>query len=278
MHKVNALLIVAISLPLLAGEASGEFVTTKHAKIQPKYAAAFETRDQRDARKRVIEVILSEAPVDVSAAVAELDPDTNIINQPALKNQNYIRLWVRPNNDVSMNATYSETMTQFVDFTPGSLEAKIDIYTPERVAGRLRTTRAVPLMHDETYSIDVKFDTAVTRAPAGTKLPAGGGEPGKALTALFGAIAKKNFNAIKSGVTPKNAESFEDLNDAIQTLGIWLPKSHAKIDGGELHGDSAVLDVEAEVFAGQQGIFLVRMVKSGERWQFDSATRAGMID
>lgn len=270
-------LALLIALPALAGEASGEFKTNKRVPIKPKYAAAYETRDQRDARKRVLEVVLSEEPVDVASAVGELDPHTAIINQKALMDHNYVLLWVRPNNDVSMNATYTEKMTQFVDMTPGRLQAKIDTLSADRVAGRLYTTEPVKSQDGEAYSLDLKWATDVTHAPAGTKLPAGGGEPGKAFIALQSAIAKKNWNAIKAGITPERAESFSDVDDAVSTFGFWLPKKPGKVTGGDLRGDSAILELEGEIFEGTQGLFLVKMVKSGGKWVFDRATRAGFI-
>ena len=277
-HSLFLALVAVIALPLIADDASGQFTASKHSPITPKYAAAFETRDQRDARKRVVEVVLSEAPIDANAAIAEIDPHSNVINQPALNGHNYILLWVRPNNDVSMNATYSENMTQFVDMTPGSLQAQISELTPDRVAGRLFTTKSIKTMDGETYSLDVKFATPIARSSGATKLPAGGGEPGKALTSLFSAISKKNWAAIKSNVTAKNVESFDDLNDALQSFNMFLPKKAGKITGGELRGDSAILEMEADYFEGQPGLFLVKMLKSGDRWQFDRATRAGLID
>jgi len=267
-----------VALPALAGEASGEFKTNKRPPIRPKYAAAYESRDQRDARKRVIEVVLSEEPVDAKSAVLELDPHSAVVNQSSMMDHNYVLLWVRPGNDVSMNATYAEKMTQFVDMTPGRLQAKIDVLTADHVTGRLFTTEPVKTMDDESYSLDLKFSTDITRAPAGTKLPAGGGDPGKAFVSLRGAIAKKNWSAIKSGVTAERAESFSDLDDALSTFGMWLPKKPGKITGGEIRGDSAILDLEGEIFEGQRGLFLVRMVKSGDKWVFDRATRAGFID
>src|SRR5947209_20424574 len=100
MRVATGLLILGMAMPALAGEASGEFKSEGRAPIRPKYAAAYESRDLRDARKRVVELILSEAPFDVAAAVADLDPHTNAINQPALSGKNYIVLVVRPDNDV----------------------------------------------------------------------------------------------------------------------------------------------------------------------------------
>ena len=63
-----------------------------------------------------------------------------------------------------------------------------------------------------------------------------------------------------------------------QTFALWLPKKPGKITGGELRGDTATLDLEGEIFEGTPGLFLVRMVKRGDKWVFDRATRAGFID
>lgn len=276
----------AFTLPVLAGQASGEFTAGTRAPIRPKYAAAFETPDQRDARKMAVEVVLSEAPIDVAAAAAELDPHTNVINQSALRDHNYVLLWVRPDNDVSMNATYSETMTQFVEMTGGRMKAEMTANTPDKVAGHVYSPKPLKSMDGSPYTIDLTFSTEVTRPPAGTKLPADGGEPGKAFKALQTAMAGKSWEGISKNVTAKHLESFnesdrtpkENLDDALQTLGFWLPKKPGKITGGELHGDSAVLQVEGELFEGQNALFLVRMVKEGPRWVFDRATKAGMID
>lgn len=248
-------LLAAIAVPAIAGEASGEFKCPPRTPIRPKYAAAYETRDQRDARKRTIEVILSSEPVDVAAAVAQLDPHANVINQPALMDHDYIILWVRPGNDVSMNATYGARMVQFVDMTGsgGSLQAETRANTADRVAGRVWSPKPVKTMDDDTWTVDVRFAADVTRAPAGTPLPAGGGDPGKAFKAL---LAKKKA----------------------EEISLLLPKKGLKVTGGELRGDSAVLEVEGEMFPKQKALYLVRMTKSGATWTFDRATVAGFID
>ena len=278
-------ILTALSLPALASEASGEFTAGKRPPIKPLYAAAYETRDQRDARKRAIEVVLSEEPIDAVAAAAALDPHTDAINQKALMEHNYVLLWVRPGNDVSMNATYSATMTQFIEGTPDRMKAEMTVNTPDRVAGRVFSTKPLETMDGEPYSINLTFSAAVTHPPAGTKLQAGGGEPGKAFNALQEAMTNRDWDGIKSHVTPKRLESFNDsersvkdnLDDALQTLGMFLPKKAGKITGGELRGDTAVLDLEAELFEGQYGLFQIRMVNAGKRWLFDRATRAGLI-
>lgn len=288
MTRLKVFLALVLTLPLsaFAGEASGEFTAGKRPPIKPLYAAAFETRDQRDARKRAVEVVLSEEPVDLAEAVGELDPHTSVINQKALMEHNYVLLWVRPGNDVSMNATYSATMTQFIDTTSDGLKAELTSNTPDRVAGRVFSTKPLKTMDGETYSINLTFSTAVTHAPAGTKLPAGGGAPGKAFDALQTAMTKKDWDGIKSNVTAKRLESFNDadrsakenLDDALQTLRMFLPKKPGKITGGALRGDVAILDLEGELFEGQNGLFQIKMVKTSDRWLFDRATRVGSIE
>jgi len=286
--RISALIAAVCAMPFaaVAGEASGQFTAGKRPPISPKYAAAFETRDQRDARKTAIEVVLSEEPIEIVKASAELDPHTNVINQPALRDHNYVLLWVRPGDDVSMNATYADTNTQFIDMTGADMKAEMTANTPQRVAGHLVSVKPLKTMDGEPYAIDLTFATDVTRVPAGTKLPAGGGEPGNGYKALRAAIAKKSWQGISENVNAANLKSFtdpdkteaENLDGALESLGFWLPKKGGTITGGEQRGDGAVLNVEAEMFGGMYGLYLVRMVKAGPRWVFDRATTAGMID
>jgi len=280
MHRYSWIPAVALlATPALFADVTGQFTTDKRPPIQPKYAAAFETRDSRDARKRAIEVVLSEEPVDMAAAIGALDPHTVLINQKGLQGpHNYILLWVRPGNDVSMNATYSATMTQFADFTGGRFNADIKTLTADTVAGHVWMSSPAKTMDGGTYSIDVTFSAPITQGPASTKLAAGGGEPGKALQSLFGAIAKKDWEAIQGSVTEARRKGFDDLNDALSSLSMWLSKKPGKITGGELRGETAILEMEGQMFEGQKGLYLVKMVKSGPRWVFDSATPVGMID
>jgi len=144
---------------------------------------------------------------------------------------------------------------------------------PARVAGRVWSPKPVKTQ-DESWTVDVSFATDVARAPAGTRLPADGGEPGKAFKVLLAARSAKKFDAIQKNVV----KPFDSLDDALSSLDIWLPKKGTKVTGGELRGDSAVLEVEGEMFPGMKGLFLVQMRKSGSRWLFDRAVRGGLID
>jgi hypothetical protein len=274
--------------PALAGDAKGSF-TVRGGKtsgtIAPTHAAAYITRDPRDPRARVAEVILSDTPVDVDAAVADLQPHTHVINQDALDDRNYVLLWIAPDGHVSMNATFSATMTQFVDKVGDSLKATLTVNTPERIAGRVFSSAPVRTMGDETYTVDLTFDTVVTRVPAGTALAAGGGAPGTALTAFLAAVKKQQWPAIKAGLAPSALPTFdktynspeENASSAADLLQAWLPKTGLKVLGGEVRGDTADLEIEGEMFPGTRALYLARLHQVDGTWLFDRAGVVGML-
>ena len=285
--RVAALLISAFVLSApVTDQVSGQFTAGKRKPIRPKFAVAYDDRDQRNAREHVVAVVLSEAAADIAAAVADIDPHAHLINQPGLQGRNYVLLWVKADGSVGMNATYSPGMNQFLDSTTESLRADLTANTRDKVAGRVYTPKPVKTTDGESYSVDLTFSVTVTRLPPGTKLPAGGGEPGKAFSALMAAVARKNWDGIIRNVSEHHVRDFSDpdetaqerLDGAVQSLGLWLPRRAAVVTGGEVRGDSAVLDVEGEISADTRLLFLVRMVKSGTRWVFDRAAKAGFVD
>ena len=280
--------LVAAASPAAAGEAKGRFVV-KGGKIsgtiEPTYAAAFVTRDPRDRRNRIAEVVLSEAAIDVDAAVATLQPHTHVINQDVLDDRNYVLLWVGSDGHVSMNATFSQTMTQFLDKAGDSLKATLTTNTPDRVAGRIFTEAPVTTLSGDTYTVDLTFDTAVTRVPAGTPLGAGGGEPGRALTAFLATVKKQQWPAIKAGLAPSAVAMLdksynspeENASSASDLLQAWLPKDGLKVVGGEVRGDTADLEVEGEMFPGTNALYLARLRQVNGTWLFESAGIVGML-
>ncbi|MEO8216558.1 MAG: hypothetical protein ABI718_05705 [Acidobacteriota bacterium] len=277
---------VFLTTPLVAGEASGKFTAGGHKPIEPKFASAYIVRDQFDARNQIVEVILSDVPIDTAQAVDALNPHANVINQDATHGHNYILLWIRKDGGVSMNATYSQSMTQYLDKTGSGLLAELTARTPSAVSGHVFTRAPVKTMSGETYSVDVTFSSDVASLPSGQKLGKGGGEPGKALKALVTAVSKRNWAGIAGGVTEATLASFnedyrtpeENLDDAAMSFTIWLPRKQLVITGGELRGtDQATLEVEGAAFGDQKGLYLVRMFKVGSKWLFDRGALAGMI-
>ena len=276
--------LALLAAPALAGEASGKFAVDKQV-IGPKTATAYEVRDQSDGRKRSVEIMLAGAALDPAELAATLDPHAYAINSEAAKGD-YILIWARPDGSASMNATFSETMTQYLDTTGSSLRVEWTVNSSEQVAGRLWTPKPVKSMSGESWSVDVKFAATVVRRPAGTKLPADGGDAGKALEALYGAVVRKDMTGIRAGVAPERMSSLEhdyntpaeNLKEAVETLGdFWLPKKH-KVTGGEVRGDVAILEVEGELYAGSKWLFLVQMTKGPAGWQYADKVPAGALD
>jgi hypothetical protein len=278
---------LAVPAPTQGQTASGAFTVQPGGSITPEVAAAYRVRDQFNPRETEIELILSTAPVNVAAAAAELSPHMAVINDPALRDTNYVLVWVKPDGGVSMNATFSKTMTQFVDRTTkgGTLKAELTSNTGEMVAGRIFTTSPVKTLDGATYTVDLAFSTRVTAAPAGTALPGGGGEPGNALGAFLAARQQKDWPVLKGALAPRLTAMFvkdynddaENLADMLQTLDFWLPVRNVAITGGALRGDDAVLDVEGTLASGVRALTLVRMIKGPSKWLVESATMAGML-
>ncbi len=281
---VLATLLTMFAVPLLAGEAAGKFTVDKQS-IAPKVATAYEVRDQSDGRKRSVEIMLAGAALDTAQVAGALDPHVVAINSETAKG-NYILIWANADGSASMNATFAETMTQYIDDSHGSLKVEWTENTPQRIAGRVWSVKPVKPMSGESWTVDVKFAADVVRPPAGTKLAADGGEPGKALEALYRAVGKKDWAGIQAGVTPAGMSSLEhdynspaeNLKEAVEMLGdFWLPKKH-KVTGGEERGDTATLEVEGELYPGAKWLFLVQMVKGAAGWQFSEKVPAGKLD
>lgn len=286
MRITNAFSILA-GLALASGahaEVKGQFKVDKTI-IAPKHACAYAIRPQFNPRQRGVEIVLSEGPCDASAAIKELDPHTQMINQEGLRTANYILISVDPAGKVGMNATLSETMAQYLDSTVSGLKAELTVNTPERVAGRIYNPQPVKTHDGQLYQADFTFDVAVIRPPAGVKLPADGGEPGRAFAALYAAIAKKDIDVVRAHLTPETLGRLEaDYNtpeenrdSVLETLGFWLPKKDTKVTGGESFGETAILEVEGKVYETSTGLYLIRMVKRATGWAMDEARMVGMM-
>jgi hypothetical protein len=280
----SALLLVSVQA-LAANTASGSVDVQKVGTISPKFSAGYLVRDQRNARTTQTEILLSEVTIDPAQMEGVLDPHMVAINLDALRNRNYILLFVRTDGWVGMNATFSKGMTQFLNDTTGGLKADFTVRTPTRIEGHVFSSAPLKSMDGTTYTVDLRFTVDIAATPGGTALPAGGGDPGKALTAFLASSQKKNWTAIKAGLSPEALKTFdknynsqaENAESAADLLKAWIPLQKMTITGGQLRGTIAVLDVEGELFPGQLGLSLVQMVKTGAVWQFDRAARAGLV-
>jgi hypothetical protein len=271
-----------------ADSASGAVSAQKLGAIKVTHAAPYLVRDQRHARKTEVEILLTDVAIDPAGLLDvrnALSPHMAAINLPALKDRNYVLLWVDADGGVTMNATYSRTMTQLLNGSADDLKVTWTTRSPSRLEGRLFSGGPLKTMDGSTYTVDVRFGVDVPAPAAGQILGTGGGDAGKALTAFVASANKKNWPAIRAALSPERLPTLErsyntpaeNAQDVLDLLKAWLPTEKMKVTGGHLRGAVAVLDVEGELFPGQMGLSLVRMVKTGTVWQFDSAVRAGMV-
>lgn len=284
-------LVAPLAMALLScataegGTASGAFKLQKGAAISPKHAVAYIVRDGANARRKQVEILLTDAPVDAQTLQGALAPHIAAINLDALQKRNYVLLWVATDGTVSMNATYSEGMKQFINDTTDGLRATLTTNTATKIEGRVTTAAPVKAMGGETYTVDLSFSVDVPPLVLGQPLPSGGGDAGKAFVAFLGVVKKKTWPGIKAAVTTELLSSFEasyrkDAENAAWALDMvtaWVPMTKTKVAAGELRGDTAILDVEGESFPGVLGLTLVRMTKAGTAWKVDQIQRIGFI-
>jgi hypothetical protein len=184
-----------------------------------------------------------------------------------------------------MNATFSGTMTQFLNDTNGGLSVTWTTRTPARLEGRLVSSAPLKTMDGETYTVDLSFGVDLPAPPAGQRLAAGGGEPGRALTSFLAAVQRKNWTAIKAGSSSRALGIFdhdyntpeENASNVADLINAWIGSTKLKVTGGILTGDVAVLDVEGELFPGQLGLSRVEMVRTPAGWKFNQAARSGLV-
>ena len=266
------------------GPASGT-VKSATGTISPKFATAYLVRDQRNPRQSTVELLLTDVAVNPAPLRDDLDRHMTAINLDELRDRDYVLLWVAADGSVRMNSTYSKTMTQYIDDSTSGLKAELTTNTPSKVEGRVYAPAPLKGMSGATYTVDVKFSADVIPAITGTPLPAGGGDPGKALTTFLAAIGKKDWTGIKAGLSPKTLKSYdrsyntpaENLSSALDILNARLLVTKTKITGGvQLSPTMAVLEVEGERF-GSMWLGLVRMVKTGAVWQFEESAPVGML-
>jgi hypothetical protein len=273
--------------PALAGEASGRFSVEgdKPGVIAPSHAAAFVTRDPFDPRRRTVEIVLSAAPVDVEAALSSLQPHTQVINQPALRENDYILLWLRPDGRMDANATFHEGMTQYLAQSGTNLRFMHSERTPTRIAGRLVSSEPEKTLSGDRYAFDLAFDTAIAQPARGKPLRKGGGAPGAALLAMLAAVRAGHWPVIKAACGPEALKMIEadyrspreNAQMARDLMAVWLPRSGLRVTGGELRGETADLEIEGDMAPGIPALYLARMRKIGAAWLFDGAGLAGLL-
>ncbi|HEX4965381.1 MAG TPA: hypothetical protein VF173_31515 [Thermoanaerobaculia bacterium] len=285
---VLALLVSGLGVVAHASPISGTFVLD--GKTVPVHeVAAFRVRDQFNPRTLETYVMLTAKPVDRAAIGKSLDPYAAAINDPAVRDADYLAFSVRANGEIGMNAHVGGT--QYLDTSgkimgqPGSLIASCRENTPARVACSVKTEKPVKSLDGPAWSIDLSFEADVLARTPGKPLAKDGETPGKALLALRAAVGGGDLAKILALLTPEQAKSYqedwrspaENLASAKDILDVRLPKK-PKITGGELVADDhAVLEVEGVPYENGRMLYLVEMRLIDGRWVYEQSSVAGML-
>ena len=246
-------------------------------------------RDQFNPRTTETYVMLTAKPVDRATISSALDPYAVAINDPAVRDDDYIAFSVRANGETSVNAHVGGT--QYIETSGtmmgqrGSLIASCKENTPTRIACSVKTEKPVKAMDGPTWSVDLSFEADVLSRTPGKPLAKDGEAPGKALLALRAAVGGKDLAKILALLTPEEAKSYqedwrspaENLASAKDILDARLPKK-PKITGGEmLANDHAVLEVEGVPYENGRMLYLVEMRLVNGRWVYEQSSVAGML-
>src|SRR5262245_15390389 len=137
-----------------AGPASGT-VKSATGTISPKFATAYIVRDSHNPRQNAVELLLSDVAVDPALLRDDLDRHMTAIKLEPLRDRNYVLLWINADGSVTMNATYSKTMTQYInDSGMGGMKADLVTNTASKVEGRLYAPAPLKTMDGPTYTVD----------------------------------------------------------------------------------------------------------------------------
>jgi len=123
-------------------------------------------------------------------------------------------------------------------------------------------------------SFDLKVESVVARA--GTPLPAGGGELGKAALAHFAALEKGDFAALKATAPPEmrtQMEAAEKSGEAKEIFKMMRAMSPSRVQllTGMVDGDEASIDFEG-VLDGKPAKGAVDLVRLGGVWYVKGTT------
>ena len=140
----------------------------------------------------------------------------------------------------------------------------------KHVVGRCRTTSPQKLF-DTEYEFDLNWDIDLAPIPRPEHLPAGGGEPGKALVAVVKAIQAHDWNTAnlhlresESARNPKPAERKEFF----EMLQLNYPKT-AIVSGGIIKGKYASIEMKGTDRESKKIRGTFTMIKVGDNWRVD---------
>lgn len=286
---VSACLLSALAaVPAASAEVSGSF-RMGSLSLEPSHITALRARDGNNPRQDRTVVFLSHTAMDEAAVAGQRDGYVIAINDPSLRGQDYLTVFISPDGHAALNARVGEV--QYIESSqpmfgePGSLKVDCGENTPARIACRVWVETPVKPHEGEAWSLDVRFSAAVIPKLGGTPLPADGGEPGKALQSFIKAVQGDDLEAIfalmsESRIGQHNASYNTPEENLASTKDIWssrLPKT-LKITGGEqVDAERAFVQGEGQLYEGMDMLFELDMTRRDGRWVVDEGGMIGML-
>ena len=142
--------------------------------------------------------------------------------------------------------------------------------------GRIHGSLKLAAKPDD-LQFDLKFDVPVAPTDYGEPLPAGGGDPGKAYSALHAALVAWDYPAAKPFFTDAVQADYAEQSEAIvQSFRKEHPDKSYKIVKGFLRGDRALLLVEGETSYSRVKSE-AQMVREKGTWRVPAAGSSGLF-
>lgn len=218
-------------------------------------------------------VILADRAIDCAAGETSLDPESGVTDPVREADGAYVRLFVGTDgSDQGLYFYNTEPLESFSTSGNGELKVADDA---ARSTGTMKTTSPQEFF-DETFEYDLSWSLEVSDGPVrGSALPAGGGEAGAALVAYAKAMKADDRKALKGLMTAERSqETFSD-EEGSWFAEMWKMRrewelAEATVEGGTLDGDRATLRITGRNGAGEKVQGLVRMVREGGTWRYQS--------
>jgi hypothetical protein len=274
---------IASSLALVAagsavGADFGKLTQEGEKPVVLTHAVACTPRWDMGFGKHELEVLLSDKELDPVAIGAAVVCDTPAFNQAVHKGHGVLlRLAFDSGLKLARVSIYGVGFTLGDDKCDGCKAAVA--YAGDNVKGTVATTQPLDLSSTK-FTFDTRFDLPKPGAPpAGTPLPAGGGDPGKAVAAWVKAYQDGDYATLVKVLPPGEAEDkwgyYEESErkGAIQSDADMQPKTAKVLEGWSL-GDRALLVVEVPaLWGGKNQKAAIGLSKADGTWRVDEFSR-----
>jgi hypothetical protein len=244
---------LAASAPKIAdGQASGTLkVDGKTVKLT--HAIARTKRNSFDEKKKDVVVLLTQVPV-----APELFVDDMKLFSEAEAGKVQGLLVTIDSDEKPYHLYVLDSKANMQLSGSGIFNFDSTDFSEKHVSGKFFTTEEQDFMGKHKYSYDVTFavpvqmiavasEMTVDASSGGTKLPAGGGDPGKAYMAFDKAARSGNLSEMKkyaSSSRPLPDMTPEEQKQMIEMMKLMRP-ANVKVTGGYVSGDHATLSVDA---------------------------------